>query len=59
MLSVEKKALFQDVFTRPGWWLTPVILATQEAEIRKMAIRGRPKQQVHETTPPISTNGRM
>jgi hypothetical protein len=30
-------------------WLTPVILATQEAEIRKIEVRGKPGQIVHET----------
>jgi hypothetical protein len=31
------------------WWLTPVILATQEAEIRKIEIRSQPGQTVRET----------
>jgi aspartate-semialdehyde dehydrogenase len=31
------------------WWLTPVILATQEAEIRKIMVRSQPGQIVHET----------
>jgi hypothetical protein len=30
-------------------WLTPVILATQEAEIRRIAVRGQPRQIVRET----------
>jgi hypothetical protein len=30
-------------------WLTPVILATQEAEIRRITVRSYPKQIVHET----------
>jgi hypothetical protein len=29
-------------------WLTPVILATQEAEIRRIAVRGQPRQIVFE-----------
>jgi hypothetical protein len=31
------------------WWLTPVILATQEAEIRRIAVRSQPGQIVRET----------
>jgi hypothetical protein len=30
-------------------WVTPVILATQEAEIRRIAVRSQPRQRVHET----------
>jgi hypothetical protein len=26
------------------WWLTPVILATQEAEIRRIVVRRQPRQ---------------
>jgi hypothetical protein len=37
-----------------AWWLTPVILVNQEAEIRRILARGQPKQKVNET--PISTN---
>jgi hypothetical protein len=31
------------------WWLTPVILATQEAEIRRIAVWSQPRQIVCET----------
>jgi hypothetical protein len=31
------------------WWLTPVILATEEAEIRRIAVWNQPKQIVQET----------
>jgi hypothetical protein len=29
-----------------GWWLTPVILATQEIEIRSIGTQGQPRQKV-------------
>jgi hypothetical protein len=34
---------------RTSWlgWLTPVILATQEAEIRSIAVRSQSRQTVH------------
>jgi hypothetical protein len=31
------------------WWLTPVILATQEAEIRRIRIQSQPRQIVCKT----------
>jgi hypothetical protein len=34
---------------KPGWWLTPVIPATQEAEIRRMMVPSQPSQIVHKT----------
>jgi hypothetical protein len=35
--------------TTGHWWLTPVILAPQEAEIRRIEMQSQPKQIVHET----------
>jgi hypothetical protein len=29
------------------WWLTPIILATREAESRKMVVQGESRQTVH------------
>jgi hypothetical protein len=31
------------------WWLTPVILATWETEVRRIVVRGQPRQIVHKT----------
>jgi hypothetical protein len=31
------------------WWLTPIILATQEAEIRRISVWSQPGQIVHRT----------
>jgi hypothetical protein len=31
------------------WWPTPVILATQEAEIKRIVVQSQPQQIVHET----------
>jgi hypothetical protein len=33
------------------WWLTPVILATEEAEVRRIAVQGRPRQKFSKTSP--------
>jgi hypothetical protein len=40
------------------WWLTTVILATLEAESKRIiTVWGQPQQKVHET--PISTNKKL
>jgi hypothetical protein len=31
------------------WWLKPIILATQEADIRRTTVQSQPRQIVHET----------
>jgi hypothetical protein len=31
------------------WWLTPTILATQEAEVRRITVRSQPGEIVQET----------
>jgi hypothetical protein len=31
------------------WWLTPVILVTQEAENKRIVVQNQPRQKVHKT----------
>jgi hypothetical protein len=33
----------------PGWGLTPVILATQETDIRRISVQSQPRQTVLQT----------
>jgi hypothetical protein len=37
------------IFVARGQWFTPIILATQEAEIRRTAVQSQPRQVIHET----------
>jgi hypothetical protein len=34
------------------WWLTPVILAPQKAEIRRIEVLTQPRQTIHESLSP-------
>jgi hypothetical protein len=47
-LSSESERTSRKFWARHQW-LTPVILATQEAEIRRIEVRSQPGQIVHET----------
>jgi hypothetical protein len=45
--------------TKAGhWWLTFVILATREAEIRKITVQGQPRQVVHAILAPKITRAK-
>jgi hypothetical protein len=40
------------VFCTRCWWLLPAILATWEAEIRRIAVQGQPRKMAHKTPSP-------
>jgi hypothetical protein len=46
-------------FVARCWWLTPVILGTWEAEIRRIMVPGQPGQIVHETLSPKNNQIKM
>jgi hypothetical protein len=41
------------------WWLTPVILATQEAEVRRIMVQSHPRQIVRKTPSRIFPSHKM
>jgi hypothetical protein len=45
---LTNKTLIKSESTR-CWWLIPVILATQETEIRRIVVQRQPRQMVYET----------
>jgi hypothetical protein len=49
--GLHSETLFQKVKNKEAgcWWLTPIILATQEAEIRRIMVGSQPRQIVYET----------
>jgi hypothetical protein len=48
--SIFKYISLRETYSR-CWWLTPVILATQEVEIRKIMVQSQPGQIVSEPLP--------
>jgi hypothetical protein len=48
----------QKTFKARCWWLMPVILATQEAEIRKIVVGSQPRQIVCETLSQNNNNNK-
>jgi hypothetical protein len=44
LTNVQCKAIQNCHNEARHWWLTPVILATQEAEIRRISVRSQPGQ---------------
>jgi hypothetical protein len=40
---------FKKILLAGHWWLTPIILATQETEIRRISVQSQPCQIIHKT----------
>jgi hypothetical protein len=50
---IQSSAPFKNKTIQAGcWWLTPVILATWEAKIRRITVQGQPRQIIYETLYP-------
>jgi hypothetical protein len=45
----ESVILFRSCLGAECWWLTPIVLATQEAEIRRIEVQSQPRRIVCET----------
>jgi hypothetical protein len=45
----KNKTRTKKIFVARPWWLTPVILATQQAEIRGITVQSQPRQIVPKT----------
>jgi hypothetical protein len=50
LLELQPKIVFQTNLESDNKWFTPVILATQEAEIRRIMFQGQPGEIAPETT---------
>jgi hypothetical protein len=48
MSSISRVMQIKTTDDTGSQWLTPVILATQEAEIRRIKVESQPRQIVHE-----------
>jgi hypothetical protein len=48
-LYVEPSLSLRNKMSARYWWLTPIILTTQEAEIRRIMVQSQPRQIVYET----------
>jgi hypothetical protein len=49
--KVSKTLSQKNIYEARCWWSMPVIPATQEAEIRRIAVQSQPGQIVQETLP--------
>jgi hypothetical protein len=47
--NFEPSKYFKNVFSAKCQWLTPIILTTQEAEIRRIVVQSQPGEIVPET----------